>query len=53
MGKYVILEEYCPLTLNRIKTVSLSVIAKFKAENPDFDIDFETFAKELATDDTV
>ena len=38
---------------NRIKTISLNVIAKFKAENPDFDIDFETFVKELSTDDTV
>ena len=37
----------------RIKTISLSVIAKFKAENPDFDIDFESFVKELSTDDAV
>jgi len=37
----------------RIKAISLSVIAKFKAENPDFDVDFESFAKELSTDDAV
>jgi hypothetical protein len=37
----------------RIKTISLGVIARFKSENPDFDIDFETFVKELTTDETV
>ena len=37
----------------RIKTISLNVIAKFKAENPDFDFDFEAFVKELSTDETV
>jgi hypothetical protein len=44
--------RYYLLTI-RIKTISLSVIAKFKAENPDFDIDFESFVKELSTDDAV
>jgi hypothetical protein len=42
----------CRLT-TRIKTISLGVIARFKSENPDFDIDFETFVKELTTDETV
>ena len=45
-------EDIMLLTI-RIKTISLSVIAKFKAENPDFDIDFESFVKELSTDDAV
>jgi len=31
----------------------LNVIAKFKAEIPEFDIDFESFVKELSTDDAV
>lgn len=39
--------------VTRIKTVSLNVIAKLKSENPDFDIDFETFVKELSTDEVV
>jgi hypothetical protein len=38
---------------NRIKTISLNVIAKFKSENPDFDIDFESFVKDLSTEETV
>ena len=38
---------------HRLKTASLSVIAKFRAENPEFDIDYETFIKELSADDTV
>ena len=29
------------------------MIAKFKSENPDFDVDFESFVKELATDEVV
>ena len=37
----------------RIKTISMNVIAKMKAEIPDFEFDFETFVKELSTDDAV
>ena len=37
----------------RIKVVSLSVITKFKAEIPEFDIDFDSFVKDLLTDETV
>lgn len=37
----------------RIKTISMNVIAKMKAELPDFEFDFETFVKELSTDDAV
>lgn len=40
------------ILMGRIKTISLGVIARFKSENPDFDIDFETFVKELTTDET-
>lgn len=39
--------------LHRIKTISMNVIAKFKSENPDFDLDFESFVKELSTDEVV
>ena len=38
---------------NRIKTISMNVIGKFKSENPDFDIDFDAFVKELSTDEVV
>jgi len=38
---------------DRIKTISNSVIAKFKSENPDFDVDFDSFVKELSTDEVV
>jgi hypothetical protein len=31
----------------------VNIIAKYKSEIPDFDIDFETFVKELSTDETV
>jgi len=37
----------------RIKTISMNVIAKMKAEIPDFEFDLETFVKELSTDDAV
>ena len=47
------LSYYQDVLTFRIKAISLSVIAKFKAENPDFDVDFESFAKELSTDDAV
>ena len=54
MAKYVIHSHTTRGVLTfRIKAISLSVIAKFKAENPDFDVDFESFAKELSTDDAV
>jgi len=39
--------------LHRIKTISMNVIAKFKSENPDFDVDFDSFVKELSTDEVV
>jgi hypothetical protein len=52
MAKYVALHEEIWLT-SRIKAISLNVIAKFKAEIPEFDIDFESFVKELSTDDAV
>ena len=41
------------LTLFRIKTISLAIISKFKAENPDFDLDFEAFVKDLSTEEVV
>lgn len=53
MAKYLIHSHTTGILTYRIKTISLSVIAKFKAENPDFDVDFESFAKELSTDDAV
>ena len=34
----------------RIKTISMNIIAKYKSEIPDFDMDLDTFVKELATD---
>jgi len=39
------------ILMGKIKTISNNVIAKFKSENPDFDVDFESFVKELATDE--
>jgi hypothetical protein len=41
------------LTRKRIKTISMSIIGRLKSENEDFDIDFETFVKELLTDEVV
>jgi hypothetical protein len=39
--------------VGRIRTISMNVFAKFKAENPDFDMDFDAFVKELSTDEVV
>lgn len=58
MGKYVfsgfllVVTEMADM-LRRIKTISMNVITKFKSENPDFDVDFESFVKELSTDEVV
>lgn len=38
---------------NRIKSISQGIISKYKAENPDFDLDFESFAKEITMDEAV
>ena len=40
------------LTL-RMKNVCLSVMAKLKSENPEFNLDFESFVKELSSDEPV
>jgi hypothetical protein len=39
--------------LKRIKAISAGVIARYKSENPDFDLDFDSFVKELIADETV
>jgi len=41
------------MLITRIKSTSLGIITKLKSENPDFDIDFESFVKELTADETV
>jgi hypothetical protein len=37
----------------RIKSVSQALMSKFKAENPDFDLDFDAFVKDITNDETV
>jgi hypothetical protein len=51
MSKYVYLTRPVKLlTFVRIKSISMAIIAKYKTEIPDFDMDFETFVRELSTD---
>ena len=37
----------------RMKNVCLSVMAKLKSENPEFNLDFESFVQELSSDEPV
>ena len=53
MAKYLSTAFMRDVLMFRIKTISMSVIAKMKADVPDFEFDFETFVKELSTDDAV
>lgn len=53
MGKYVTHWTSKDTNRNRIKTISTSIIARFKSENAEFDIDFDAFVKELLTDEVV
>ena len=39
--------------IHRFKSITTTLLAKYEAENPEFHYDFDSFVKEVLTDETV